>query len=130
MNTKYNIGDKVWIPIYKNYRKCKIFEIAPIRNCFWGDNCLLAYPYELTIERIRMSCKGLKYGIKVNQSANMRRYGIDQYLIWATEDDIFDSKEELEEEYEIQKEYYLDNWRPYSYNYEFSCDCCCNCKCK
>ena len=68
MNTKYNIGDKVWVPIYKNYRKCKIFEIAPIRNYFWGDKCLLAYPYELTIETIKMSCKELKYGIKVTAS--------------------------------------------------------------
>lgn len=129
MKTKYNIGEEIWVPIYKNYRKCKVFEVVPIRNCFWGDSCLLAHPYKFFIVSIKMSCKGIKYAIKVNQSNLCRKYDIKEYLIWISEDDIFDSKEELEEEYEMQKANYIKNWTAWTpYNYE--CNDCCNCCCK
>lgn len=130
MNTKYDIGDKVWIATYRNDR-CMDFpklEVLPIRDGF-NDLSLIAEPKEFLIQEIRITDKGVRYGTNVcNYKGRRYFYGIDGeldiYMVWFEDIDIFNSEKECQEEKEIQNKIFMRKRTGKC----TCCCCCCNCK--
>ena len=124
MNTKYNVGDKVWLGTYRN--RAEQLEVLPIRDGF-NDLSLIAEPKEFSIQEIRINDKEIIYGTKVLDYMTRRCcYGMEtdfnEYWVWYKEIDIFNSKKECQQEKEIQGNRFIRKRTG-------KCTCCCCCKC-
>jgi hypothetical protein len=120
MNTKYDIGDKVWVGTYRN--RTNQLEVLPIRDGF-NDLSLIAVPTEARISEIRITDKEVIYGTSITQARGTKYSDIsyDEYMIWFREIDIFNSREECQEEKERRGNRFIRKRTG-------KCTCCC-CKC-